>query len=82
MKRFWFVSIFAAFAMFGADAQSPTPAPVAAASTIDSVPVVLKQLQEIKSANEELLRKQDAALQKLDELQKAADEIKIFGKRS
>ena len=80
MKRFWFISIFAAVATFGADAQSP--APVAAAASSDSVPVALKQLQEIKAANEELLRKQDAALQRLDELQKAADEIKIFGKRS
>ena len=38
-------------------------------------------LQEIKAANEEMLKKQEAALQQLDELQKAADEIKVFSKR-
>ena len=36
----------------------------------------------MKVANDELLKKQEAALQRLDELQKAADELKIFGKRS
>jgi hypothetical protein len=82
MKLLSFISVFAAFAMFAAEAQSPTPAPAAATVESLSLPVALKQLQELKAANEELLKKQDAALQKLDELQKAADEIKIFSKRS
>ena len=69
--------------MFAAHAQSPAPAapPVAAADS-ESVPLAVKQLQQIKTANQELLQKQDAALQRLEELQKAADELKIFGKRS
>ena len=80
MKRLFCISIFAAFTIFAAHAQSPAPA--APAPVSESVPVALKQLQELKTANEELLKKQEAALQRLEELQKAADEIKIFGKRS
>jgi hypothetical protein len=83
MKRLCSISVAAAIAIFAVQAQSPTPAaPAAAAANPESVPVAIKQLQEIKAANQELLQKQDAALQRLDELQKAADEIKIFGKRS
>ena len=39
-------------------------------------------LQEMKAANEETLRKQAATLEELDELAKAADQIRIFSKRS
>jgi hypothetical protein len=83
MKRFFLISILAAIAIFAGHGQSPGPATAPAAAFVsDSLPVALKQLQEMKTANEELLKKQQAALQQLEELQKAADEIKIFGKRS
>jgi hypothetical protein len=89
------MSIFAAISVFAAKAQSPAPIVVQAASaeTVSSTtspPVAqdsealqaaLKSLQEIKVANEETLKKQEATLQQLDELQKAADQVKIFGKR-
>jgi hypothetical protein len=42
---------------------------------------VLKTLQEMKAANDELIRKQTATLQQLDEMEKAAAEIKIYTKR-
>ena len=42
---------------------------------------VLQQLQQMKAANEETIRKQEAMLQQLDELQKAAEQLKIFAKR-
>lgn len=75
--------MFAAFAFVGANAQSPTPAAVQlVASDTDSLPAAIKLLQELKAANEEMLKKQEAALQQLEELQKAADEVKIFSKRS
>ena len=94
-RRALFMSIFAAISVFGAKAQSPAPIVVQAASaeTVSSTtspPVAqdsealqaaLKSLQEIKTANEETLKKQEATLQQLDELQKAADQVKIFGKR-
>ena len=43
---------------------------------------VMKALQAMKSANEEILKQQAATLQKLDEIEKAAQEIRIFSKRN
>ena len=76
-------------------AQSPAPIVVQAASpaTVTSIPsspatqdsgslqTTVKMLQEMKAANAETLKKQEAALQQLDEMQKAAEQLKIFGKR-
>jgi hypothetical protein len=42
----------------------------------------LKALQEMKAANDEILRKQAATLQQLDEMEKAAEQIKVYSKRS
>ncbi len=89
------MSIFAAMSVFAAKAQSPAPIVVQAASAAtvssttsppvaqdsEALQAALKSLQEIKTANEETLKKQEATLQQLDELQKAADQVKIFGKR-
>jgi len=94
-QRVLFISIFAAMSVLAAKAQSPAPIVVqeASAATVSSttsppaaqdseaLQAALKSLQEIKTANEETLKKQEAALQQLDELQKAADQVKIFGKR-
>lgn len=38
-------------------------------------------LQQMKAANEEILKKQQDTLQRLDELQKAAEQLKVFSKR-
>ena len=46
-----------------------------------SLQVALKMLKEMKAANEETLRKQAATLAQLDELEQAADQLKIFAKR-
>lgn len=48
----------------------------------NSIPATLKLLQEMKAANDEILAKQAATLIQLDELQKAADQIRIYTKRS
>ena len=64
-------------AMTPATAQSPAAAAVATAAT----QTTLKALQAIKAANEELLKQQAATLEKLDELEKAANEIRIYTKR-
>lgn len=58
-------------------ATTPAPAPVTPESTVTAI----KMLQEIKAANAETLKKQQAALEQLDELTKQAEQIKIFGKR-
>jgi hypothetical protein len=76
-------------------AQSPVPVIVqavtpatesakgpAAPDSAASLQAALKMLQEMKAANEETLRKQAATLALLDELEKAAEQIKIYTKRS
>jgi hypothetical protein len=75
-------------------AQSPMPVivpamtPAAAATAAPatkvegSIQAAVKLLEQIKAANEETLSKQAATLQQLDELEKAADQIKVFTKRS
>jgi hypothetical protein len=80
-----------------ASAQSPTPIVVQAASgttvtstssksgptatDVHSIPDAIKLLEQIKAANDEVLAKQKAALERLDELQDAADQLRIFAKR-
>jgi len=43
---------------------------------------VTKALEEVKAANAETIKKQEAMLQQLDELQKAAAQLKIFSHRT
>ena len=76
--------------------QAQTPAPVvvqsaapAAAPVVQAAPpqagapsqATLQLLQALKAANEETLKKQEATLLQLEELQKAADQLKIYSKR-
>lgn len=81
--------------IFAANAQSPMPVLVPAASPTVSVPAgpapraqdsealqgTIKMLEEMRAANEEMLKKQEATLLQLDEIQKAAEQLKIFSKR-
>ena len=60
---------------------STTQSPVAAAVTTASTQTTLKALQAMKAANEEILKQQIATLEKLDEIEKAANEIRIYTKR-
>jgi hypothetical protein len=90
------LSVFVTFALAGMlCAQSPMPVIVpamtpaakspqtpAAPENAGSLQAALKQLQEMKAANEETLRKQAATLEQLDELEKAAEQIKVYTKRS
>ena len=60
-----------------------TKAPAAAAAENDnSLLAAMKLLQEMKAANDEILAKQAATLTQLDELEKAAQQIRIYTKRS
>ena len=72
--------------------QAPAPmvvqaAPSAAAPVVHAAPAAgapsaaLPLLQAMKAANDETLKKQEAALVQLDELQKAAEQLKIYSKR-
>jgi hypothetical protein len=81
----------------GLNAQSPAPIVVQAASgttvtstssksaatapDVHSIPEAIKLLEQIKAANDGVLAKQKAALERLDELQDAADQLRIFAKR-
>lgn len=61
-------------------AAAPSRAPVAPESSL-SLQAALKELQEMKAANEETLRKQAATLEQLDALEKTAEQIKIYSRR-
>lgn len=56
--------------------QAPSPAPVIPAGT------PLQQLKAIRDLNAKLLEQQAATLQKLEDLDKAAQALKLLGKRS
>ena len=58
-----------------------TAAPAPAANQSAAVDAAIKALEQVKGANEEMLKRQEAMLQQLDELQKAAEQLKIFSKR-
>ena len=64
-------------------AVTTTTSATVATSPSDSTSLasVIKLLHEMKAANAETLKKQEAVLQQLDELQKAAEQMKAFGKR-
>jgi len=67
-------------------AESPAPATTAAPSPSPASPsassqTILQRLQEIQATNAATIKKQEAALETLDALQKAAEEIKIYSKR-
>jgi hypothetical protein len=87
---------FVIFALGLGSAFGQTPAPVviqavptanvraAAQSSPAAAPNVeaaLQALQSLKAANDETLKKQAATLQQLEELQKAAEQIKTYSKR-
>ena len=72
-------------------AQTSEPTPVTLQATT-SVPAEdakqqaemadnIKQLQELKAQNNEILKQQQAALDTLDELQKDAEQLRIYSKR-
>jgi hypothetical protein len=65
-------------AMTPESANKPRVAPAPPVATSDST---LKLLEEIKAANAAILNKQAETLQQLDDLEKAAAQIKIFSKR-
>jgi hypothetical protein len=61
--------------------QAATPALVPDAKQQAEMAGSIKQLQELKAQNDEILKQQQAALEALDDLQKEADQIRIYSKR-
>jgi len=72
-----------------AQTAEPTPgtlhaAPAAAAEDAKQQAEMaenIKQLQELKVQNDEILKQQQAALEALDEMQKEAEQLRIYSKR-
>ncbi len=54
---------------------------VAPTGDAQSISAAIKVLEQIKATNDEVLAKQKSALERLDELQEAADQLQIFAKR-
>ena len=84
------VAIFAYAVIGTAQTSEPTPLtlpaqpiPVAADTSKEQAELAanIKELQELKAQNEEILKEQQAALDTLEQLEKDADQIRIFGKR-
>ena len=61
--------------------QAATPALVSDAKQQAEMAENIKELQELKVQNDEILKQQQAALDALDELQKEADQMRIYSKR-
>ena len=62
-------------------ANAPVVAQRGAAESNETVDAALKALQALKAGNDEILKKQEATLLQLEELGKAAEQIKINSKR-
>ena len=87
MKRaLLFLAIATGLGVLGTDlrSQDAAPAPAPAPAPIAPIPngPPLEMLKAIRDANIKLLEQQAATLQKLDEMDKASQALKILGKRS
>lgn len=67
-----------AVAAAAATTKAPVAPEIAGATEIETA----KALQQMKAANVDILAKQEATLKALDELQKAAEQLRIYTKRS
>ena len=82
------LTICAVAGMLSAQSSKPVIVPAATSSQAPaavnnsvSIQGALNVLEEMKAVNEETLRKQAATLEQLDELEKAAEQLKTFAKR-
>jgi hypothetical protein len=96
-KIFWFTAFTAALLAAGSlESQTPAPVIIEAATSVAAGPAAktpasstavaaaqdtMQLLEEMRATNAATIKKQEAALETLDALQKAAEEIKIFSKR-
>lgn len=66
----------------GQSTSSKPSAALTSSSDTQSISAAIQVLDQIKAANDEVLAKQKGALERLDELQQAAEQLQIFAKRS
>jgi hypothetical protein len=94
MKRFALVVILGIAVTLPLPAQSPAPVVVQAIPAAQAAPAtatqatatapsaaLLNALQDMKAANDDVLAKQAATLQQLEEIEKAAEQLRIYSKR-
>ena len=95
MRTLIFSIIACTLSASSVNAQSPTPIivvpamtpanpnqnPATAAVATAAAQTTLKVLQAVKAANDEILNQQKATLEKLDEIEKVANELRIYTKR-
>ena len=86
------VAMFLGLMQQAATAQSPASSVVPAlltaaapssqtAEDLAAVRATISQLEQMKAVNNDILSKQKAALERLDEMQEAAEQTKAFSKR-
>lgn len=71
-----------AFSLTTSQSQSPAGAAPVAAGAPGSPLSVLQQLKAIRDANAKLIEQQAQAIKQLDEMEKQAEQLKIFAKRA
>jgi len=67
-----------------ATTTAPSPSTIASSGisqNSESIEAAIRALDKVKAANDEILKRQEATLQQLSEIQQAAEELKIFSKR-
>jgi hypothetical protein len=92
ISRFFFATV--ALALCSASAQTSRPVVVQAAPAAnvasaaqpattgaDTTQAALQALQALKAANDAIIRQQIETLRQLDEIEKNAEQLKIFSKR-
>ena len=62
-------------------ANAPVAAQPVAGAPNATVQAALQAIQAMKAANDEILKRQAATLLQLEEMEKAAEQIKIYSKR-
>lgn len=62
--------------------SAPAAAQVITINIVPQIQAPMSELQTLKAANEATIAKQAKTLEALNELQKMADELKIYAKRS
>ena len=65
----------------GATASTPVPLAASKSASSESIADAIKSLEELKAATDEILKKQQATLEQLDDMQKNAEQLRIFASR-
>jgi hypothetical protein len=82
MKHFLLITVIAGVGAATLPLHSQAPVAAPAAPIAVAAGSALQKLKAIRDRNAKLLEQQEATLKKLDDLEKAAQQLKIFGSRA